>query len=37
MSPQQRVQALRDIAELKTQGILTDAEFEAEKHRILNS
>ena len=36
MSAHDRVQALRDLAELKTQGILTDAEFEAEKRRILN-
>jgi hypothetical protein len=36
MSARDRVQALRDIAELKTQGVLTDAEFEAEKRRILN-
>ena len=30
-----RVQQLKDLAALKEQGILTDAEFEAEKARIL--
>jgi hypothetical protein len=28
---------LKDLAELKAQGILTDAEFEAQKARILGS
>ncbi len=28
---------LKDLAELKTQGILTDAEFEEQKSRILGS
>ena len=28
---------LKDLAELKNQGILTDAEFEAQKAKILNS
>ena len=28
---------LKDIAELKSQGVLTDAEFEAQKARILAS
>ena len=28
---------LKDLAELKSQGILTDAEFEAQKAKILNS
>ena len=28
---------LKDLAELKTQGILTDAEFEAQKAKILAS
>ena len=28
---------LKDLAELKTQGVLTDAEFEAQKAKILNS
>ncbi|HTD38464.1 MAG TPA: SPFH domain-containing protein [Candidatus Limnocylindrales bacterium] len=37
MSPAERIQALRDLGELKTQGILTEAEFEAEKARILSS
>lgn len=30
-----RIDALKDLADLKAQGILTDAEFEAEKARIL--
>jgi Short C-terminal domain len=30
-----RVQQLKDLAALKEQGVLTDAEFEAEKARIL--
>ncbi len=28
---------LRELGELKTQGLLTDAEFEVEKSKILNS
>jgi len=32
-----RVQQLKDLAALKEQGVLTDAEFEAEKARILSS
>ncbi|MGI1847636.1 SHOCT domain-containing protein [Rhodococcus aetherivorans] len=32
-----RIAALKDLAELKTQGVLTEAEFEAEKARILAS
>lgn len=32
-----RVQKLKDLAELKAQGVLTDEEFAAEKARILNS
>lgn len=32
-----RIARLRQLAELKAQGILTDAEFEAEKSRILAS
>jgi hypothetical protein len=31
-----RVQQLKDLADLKAQGVLTDQEFEAEKARILN-
>ena len=31
-----RVQQLKDLADLKAQGILTDQEFEAEKARILS-
>jgi hypothetical protein len=30
-----RVEQLKDLADLKAQGILTDQEFEAEKARIL--
>jgi hypothetical protein len=32
-----RVQQLKDLATLKEQGVLTEAEFEAEKARILAS
>ena len=32
-----RVQQLKDLAALKEQGVLTDAEFAAEKARILQS
>lgn len=32
-----RIAALKDLADLKAEGILTDAEFEAEKARILGS
>ena len=32
-----RITALRELGELKAQGVLTDAEFEAEKARILAS
>lgn len=32
-----RITALKDLADLKEQGILTEAEFEAEKSRILAS
>ena len=31
------IQQLKDLAELKSQGILTDDEFAAEKAKILNS
>jgi membrane protease subunit (stomatin/prohibitin family) len=31
-----RLQSLRDLGELRTQGILNDAEFELEKRRLLN-
>jgi hypothetical protein len=30
-----RVQQLKELADLKQQGVLTDAEFDAEKARIL--
>ena len=33
--PRDTVAQLKDLAELKSQGILTDAEFEAQKARIL--
>jgi Short C-terminal domain len=32
---QDRISALKDLADLKAQGILTDEEFAAEKARIL--
>lgn len=32
-----RIAALKDLAALRSQGILTDAEFEAEKAKILAS
>ncbi|NUK08580.1 SHOCT domain-containing protein, partial [Streptomyces lunaelactis] len=28
---------LKELGDLKTQGVLTEAEFEAQKSRILNS
>ena len=31
------VDQLRQLADLRSQGVLTDAEFEAQKARILNS
>ena len=31
------VAQLKDLADLKAQGVLTDAEFEAQKARILNA
>jgi hypothetical protein len=34
-APTDRVQQLKGLADLKAQGILTDAEFAAEKARIL--
>jgi hypothetical protein len=36
-APQDRVQQLKDLADLKAQGVLTDQEFAAEKARILGS
>jgi hypothetical protein len=35
--PQDMVQQLKDLAELKDQGILTEEEFAAQKARILGS
>jgi hypothetical protein len=32
-----RISALKELGELRAQGVLTDAEFEAEKARILAS
>lgn len=32
-----RIEALQKLGELKAQGVLTEAEFEAEKARILSS
>lgn len=37
IDPALRIQMLKDLADLRTQGILTDAEFEAEKRRILGT
>jgi hypothetical protein len=34
-SGESRVDQLKDLADLKAQGVLNDAEFEAEKARIL--
>ena len=31
------ISQLKDLAELKNQGVLTDAEFEAQKARVLSS
>ena len=36
-APADPIARLKDLAELKSQGILTDAEFEAQKARILAS
>ena len=33
----QKIQLLKDLAELKTQGVLSESEFELEKRKILNS
>jgi Short C-terminal domain len=35
--PRDQVAQLKDLAELKSQGILTDAEFDAQKAKILAS
>jgi membrane protease subunit (stomatin/prohibitin family) len=37
VSPAERIQLLKDLAELRAQGILNDAEFDAEKRRILGN
>jgi hypothetical protein len=34
-APESRIDQLRELGELKAQGVLTDQEFEAEKARIL--
>jgi hypothetical protein len=36
-SPVDRIGALQQLGELKAQGVLTEAEFAAEKAKILNS
>jgi hypothetical protein len=36
-APESRVEKLKDLADLKQQGVLTEQEFEAEKARILAS
>ena len=35
--PRDTVTQLKELAELKSQGILTDAEFQAQKAKILGS
>ena len=35
--PQNTVTQLKELAELKSQGILTDAEFQTQKAKILGS
>jgi hypothetical protein len=35
-SGESRIEKLKELGELKAQGVLNDAEFEAEKARILN-
>lgn len=37
VQPQERIKLLKELAELKEQGILSEAEFETEKHKILAS
>lgn len=37
ISPSERIQLLKELAELRASGVLTDAEFEAEKQKILAS
>jgi hypothetical protein len=37
ISPDQRIQLLRNLAELKKSGVLTDQEFTAEKRKILDN
>lgn len=37
ISQEQKIQMLKDIAELKSQGILTDEEFQEEKRKILSN
>ncbi|WP_430331787.1 SHOCT domain-containing protein [Rhodococcus sp. ACT016] len=36
-APEDRIEALKQLGELKAQGVLTEAEFAAEKARILAS
>lgn len=36
-SPEQRIQLLRNLAELKKSGVLTDQEFSSEKRKILDN
>lgn len=35
--PTDRIAALKELGELRAQGVLSDAEFEAEKARVLQS
>lgn len=37
MSMETKIAQLKELGELRTQGVLTDTEFEAQKSRILNS
>jgi membrane protease subunit (stomatin/prohibitin family) len=37
IAPAERIRLLKDLAELRAQGVLTDAEFDNEKRRILAS
>ncbi|NUK55887.1 SHOCT domain-containing protein [Streptomyces lunaelactis] len=36
-SMESKISQLKELGDLKTQGVLTEAEFEAQKSRILNS
>ena len=36
-TPEQRIQLLKNLAELKKEGVLTDQEFQAEKLKVLGN